>query len=163
MRYPATDAQGVASIEVRAGHLFRAVWDSTGETGDAFADRCGVSRSKLFAAFDGVKQHARIAWVMRAPIAAQVEFLRRWAAGIGHEVRRVEADPTTSLIDLVRATSAALSSVATSEADGYVTPAEADADLIELRELAEKVARAIAHREKAKREKGLRVAVGGRA
>lgn len=118
----------------------------------------GLRRAKLYASFEAIEGHARLAWLELLPAPAQLAYLRKRAHELGHELRTVDSG-AASLADIAGAVGATLAAVSESEADGLITPSEAARDIEALEKLQAAVSRAITLRRRALDERGgLRVA-----
>jgi hypothetical protein len=145
-----------ALAEGTVGDRVRAFLTSTGITMTAAADRLAMPRSKLYEVLDSQRKPSLTLF------EPDPELERGWVAtraeALGMSVASRESSGEHSLMHIVRTFSAVMSASASSEADGHITPEEAD---VEMKALAE-ARQVIAAREEllieVKRKRGLKVA-----
>lgn len=151
MRVESEDSFGarLRSMIVRAETRFQDV-----------ADAMGVSRNDLYDALDGAK-HVRAAWLELLPPAVELAYLAERAA---HHAMRLApaAGSEATMRDVIAHLGTVLSQCGASEADGFVAPEEAAADLRAIRDLQRRLEELSAHRERALAERGLSVINGAR-
>lgn len=144
---------------------WRALCQGAGTTLVDLSERhLGISRSDLYASFDGGPSapHPRAAWLELLPRQAERAWLVERALVHGCELAPVSGTHAT-LADVVARAGGALAQLAASEADGHLSPAEAQTDLAAIERLEEVLARAKATRRAAIERRGMRVAGGGSA
>lgn len=124
------------------------------------ARHLGVTTNVLSDALDGSK-HVRAAWLELLPPVVERLYLAERAEH--HALQLVpKAAATATIADAIAQVGAVLTLCSTSEADGFVSVEEAETDLRALHALARKLQEVIAHRERAIRERGLSILVGGK-
>lgn len=120
----------------------------------------GITTNDLTAALDGAK-HVRAAWLELLPPAVELAYLADRAA---HHAMRLApaAGSEATMRDVIAHLGTVLSQCGASEADGFVAPEEAAADLRAIRDLQRRLEELTAHRERALAERGLSVINGAR-
>jgi len=115
----------------------------------------GLTTNDLGAALDGAK-HVRAAWLELLPPAVELAYLAERAA---HHAMRLapNAGAESTMREVIAHLGNVLAQCGASEADGFVTPDEAVADIKSIRELMRKLEELLAHRERALAERGLAV------
>ena len=145
-----------ALAEGTVGERVRACITSSGLSMVAAAEALCMPRSKLYEVLDSQRKPG-LTLVECAPELEKLWIAAR-AEALGMSVASRESSGEHSLMYIVRTFSAVMSASASSEADGHITPDEAD---VEMKALAE-ARQVIAAREEllieAKRKRGLKVA-----
>ncbi len=116
----------------------------------------GVRRNDLYETFAG-PTHARLAWLELLPASAELVHLRERSLVHGFELASSSEEHAT-LGDVVGRAGGLLAALATSEADGFISPAEALTDIAAIERLEAVLSRAKATRRAAIERRGMRVA-----
>lgn len=123
-----------AELEDAFGAHVQVLIARSGSTPTQVADALGIDRPKLYECFDPIKgRHFRAAWLAALPPAVEALYLEERAAALGMQLVAV-ADETTprALGDVMRELGDVLAQTARAEADGFISPEEAEEGLREI-------------------------------
>lgn len=162
---PAADAQvRKVAAETAMADRWRRLCDptNTGVTLTELADNhLGMPRSKLCESFEPGARHPRAAWLELLPAQAEIAYLRERALHHGFDLAATTVEHAV-LVDVVGEAGRVLAAIATTEADGHISPAEAITDIAAIERLEQQLAKAKAARRSALEHRGLSLAVGGK-